>query len=237
MIGVSRRARWAGLSQSRAGAWALGVFAGALALPAHTAEAAVDHALFDREPRTLRDAWGRIRAQCRAQSPWLRHSVRLSLSLVLGFAVMQATADPHGYWILLTIVFVSQPQYAATQTRLMQRAKGTAIGLALEQRRFPWCHRGTRCTYIAFNFGQVSLPVSRGLAVVNLGCAHMDALLAWSSASALLAFAIRYAIVRGMAQCGYFFCTTHPHVWRRCRGRSPRVKRSARPAANRAIER
>ena len=34
---------------------------------------------------------------------------------MVGFALMQATADPHGYWILLTIVFVSQPQYAATQ--------------------------------------------------------------------------------------------------------------------------
>lgn len=50
---------------------------------------------------------------------------------MVGFALMQATADPHGYWILLTIVFVSQPQYAATQTRLMERAKGTAMGLAL----------------------------------------------------------------------------------------------------------
>ena len=108
------------------------VFAGALTLPPEApGAAAVDYSLFDREPRTLRDAWDRIRAQCRPQSPWLRHSVRLSLSLVVGFAVMQATADPHGYWILLTIVFVSQPQYAATQTRLMQRAKGTAMGLAL----------------------------------------------------------------------------------------------------------
>lgn len=107
------------------------VFAGALALPSDAGGAAVDHTLFDREPRTLREAWGRVRAQCRVESPWLRHSVRLSLSLVAGFAVMQATADPHGYWILLTIVFVSQPQYAATQERLLQRAKGTAIGLAL----------------------------------------------------------------------------------------------------------
>ena len=108
-----------------------GVFAGALALPAHTAEAAVDYALFDREPRSLRDAWARLRSHWQLQSPWLRHSLRLSLSLMVGFALMQATADPHGYWILLTIVFVSQPQYAATQTRLMERAKGTAMGLAL----------------------------------------------------------------------------------------------------------
>lgn len=108
-----------------------GVFAGALALPDNTAEGALDYALFDREPRSLRDAWGRVRSHWRLQSPWLRHSLRLSLSLAAGFCIMQATSDPHGYWILLTIVFVSQPQYAATQTRLMQRAKGTAIGLAL----------------------------------------------------------------------------------------------------------
>ena len=109
-----------------------GVFAGALELPAvPPADGAVDHTLFDREPRSLGDAWSRLSAQLSARSAWLRHSVRLSLSLAVGFAVMQATADPHGYWILLTIVFVSQPQYAATQTRLLQRAKGTAMGLAL----------------------------------------------------------------------------------------------------------
>lgn len=103
----------------------------ATALGGAAAGAGVDHALLDREPRSLRDAWGRVRAQLHAQSPWLRHGVRLALSLLAGFALMQATSDPHGYWILLTIVFVSQPQYAATQTRLLQRAHGTAIGLAL----------------------------------------------------------------------------------------------------------
>lgn len=104
-----------------------GVLAGALGGSAGGA----DTALFDREPRSLRDAWRRVRAQLHPQSPWLRHGVRLALSLLAGFALMQATEDPHGYWILLTIVFVSQPQYAATQARLLQRAQGTAIGLAL----------------------------------------------------------------------------------------------------------
>ena len=46
-----------------------GVFAGALTLPAHTAEAAVDYALFDREPRSLRDAWARLRSHWQLQSP------------------------------------------------------------------------------------------------------------------------------------------------------------------------
>jgi uncharacterized membrane protein (TIGR01666 family) len=44
---------------------------------------------------------------------------------------MRATNDPHGYWILLTILFVSQQQYAATLTRLVQRTTGTVLGLTL----------------------------------------------------------------------------------------------------------
>lgn len=103
------------------------VFSGALRPPAQGA----DYSLIDHEPQTLREAWARIRGQLHRQSPLWRHAVRLSLSLLLGFAVMHATKDPHGYWILLTIAFVSQPHYAATLTRLGQRAVGTVLGLAV----------------------------------------------------------------------------------------------------------
>lgn len=103
------------------------VFSGALRPPAQGA----DYSLIDHEPQTLREAWARIRDQLHRQSPLWRHAVRLSLSLLLGFAVMHATKDPHGYWILLTIAFVSQPHYAATLTRLGQRAVGTVLGLAV----------------------------------------------------------------------------------------------------------
>ncbi len=103
------------------------VFSGALRPPAQGA----DYSLIDHEPQTLREAWARIRGQLHRQSPLWRHAVRLSLSLLLGFAVMHATKDPLGYWILLTIAFVSQPHYAATLTRLGQRAVGTVLGLAV----------------------------------------------------------------------------------------------------------
>lgn len=103
------------------------VFSGALRPPAQGA----DYSLIDNEPQTLREAWARIRGQLHCQSPLWRHAVRLSLSLLLGFAVMHATQDPHGYWILLTIAFVSQPHYAATLTRLGQRLVGTVLGLAM----------------------------------------------------------------------------------------------------------
>lgn len=91
----------------------------------------VDQSLLDSHPRTLSEAWRRLRSQLSLRSVLCRHALRLSVSLMVGFAVMRLTGDPHGFWILLTIVFVSQPQYAATVTKLTQRVTGTVIGLAL----------------------------------------------------------------------------------------------------------
>jgi YccS/YhfK family integral membrane protein len=88
-------------------------------------------ALLDRGPRDLRAAWQRVREQLHGQSPLLRHGLRLALNLLLGSALVWVTQDPHAYWVLLTIVFVSQPGYADTRQRMVQRASGTAIGLCL----------------------------------------------------------------------------------------------------------
>jgi YccS/YhfK family integral membrane protein len=92
---------------------------------------ASDLSLTDHEPQTLSEAVRRIRAQMRLRSALMRHALRLSVSLVAAFALMQATHDPHGYWIVLTVVFVSQPQYGATLNRLAQRALGTVVGLSV----------------------------------------------------------------------------------------------------------
>ncbi|WP_311221329.1 MULTISPECIES: YccS family putative transporter [unclassified Acidovorax] len=90
-----------------------------------------DSSLFDRTPRSLADAWGRVRAQLHAGSPLLRHAVRLSLSLAAGYGVMQFTDPAHGYWILLATLFVCQPTYGATLSKVTQRVVGTAVGLVV----------------------------------------------------------------------------------------------------------
>lgn len=97
----------------------------------HAGGVAPELSLFDRQPQTLRDAWARVRAQLNVRSALFRHAVRLSLALVVAVGVMRATNDPHGYWILLTVVFTSQPHFAATLSRLVQRAVGTVVGLAV----------------------------------------------------------------------------------------------------------
>ncbi len=92
---------------------------------------APDLLLFDRQPQTLREAWRRLRAQLNLRSALMRHALRLSLALLVAFGVMRATQDPHGYWILLTVVFTSQPHFGATLSRAVQRAVGTVVGLAV----------------------------------------------------------------------------------------------------------
>jgi YccS/YhfK family integral membrane protein len=109
----------------------LTALAGVFATVLKTQPGPFDHSMVDSHPRSMAEAWRRLRAQFSVRAQLCRHALRLSLALVIGFAVMQLTHDPHGYWILLTIVFVSQPQYAATLKRLSQRIAGTVMGLAM----------------------------------------------------------------------------------------------------------
>nr|WP_042959331.1 YccS family putative transporter [Erwinia tasmaniensis] len=65
------------------------------------------------------------------ESSLFRHATRLSLLLCTGYALIQITGLQHGYWILLTSLFVCQPNYSATRRRLALRIIGTLTGIAL----------------------------------------------------------------------------------------------------------
>lgn len=88
-----------------------------------------DTSLLDRGPRNLAEAWGRIRQQFSARSVLLRHGLRLAVALMVAFVWMTVSGDEHGFWILLTIVFVCRPHYGDTLRRLGQRVGGTVLGL------------------------------------------------------------------------------------------------------------
>ena len=88
-----------------------------------------DTALQDIQPRTLGQFGERLFGQLSIRSPLMRHAIRLSVALSAGYALLVTTGDSYGFWILLTIVFVCQPQYGATLTRLIERIGGTVLGL------------------------------------------------------------------------------------------------------------
>lgn len=88
-----------------------------------------DHALQDNEPASVADAFARVRVRLNRRSMHFRHAVRLAAGLLAGYGVMLAIHPSHGYWILLTTLFVCQPSYGATRRRTVQRIVGTLAGL------------------------------------------------------------------------------------------------------------
>ncbi|MBX4811963.1 YccS family putative transporter [Klebsiella variicola] len=79
----------------------------------------------------LNDIWLRLRRNMSPESALFRHAVRMSLVLCAGYAFIQLTGLQHGYWILLTSLFVCQPNYNATRHRLALRIIGTLVGVAI----------------------------------------------------------------------------------------------------------
>lgn len=87
--------------------------------------------LADDSPHGLSDIWLRLSRNFTPESALFRHAVRMSLVLCVGYAIIQITGMHHGYWILLTSLFVCQPNYNATRHRLALRIIGTLVGVAI----------------------------------------------------------------------------------------------------------
>ncbi|MBT3066671.1 YccS family putative transporter [Rhodoferax sp. U11-2br] len=88
-----------------------------------------DSTLRDADPQTLAEMWRRLRQQFRPSSRRFRHGLRLSAALTAGYALLNLLDLPQGYWVLLTTVFVCQPNFSSTWLRLGQRVGGTVAGL------------------------------------------------------------------------------------------------------------
>ncbi|WBA18894.1 YccS family putative transporter [Salinivibrio kushneri] len=87
--------------------------------------------LADPDAHSLGEMAYRIRRQLTVKSLLFRHAVRLSLSLLTGYALIQGLGLEHGFWILMTIQFVCQTNYSATRSKLKERILGTVAGLLL----------------------------------------------------------------------------------------------------------
>ncbi|WP_372754099.1 FUSC family protein [Mariniflexile sp.] len=65
------------------------------------------------------------------KSPIFRHSLRLTLTMLIGFIIGHVIEMQQSYWILLTIVVIMRPSYGLTKERTKQRVVGTLIGAAI----------------------------------------------------------------------------------------------------------
>ncbi|ABR74368.1 TIGR01666 family membrane protein [Actinobacillus succinogenes] len=81
----------------------------------------------------LGNIFSRIADHFTVESQLFRHAVRLSVTVCICCClveILDLQAD-RGYWILLTVVFVCQPNYSATKIRVKQRIVGTLLGVLI----------------------------------------------------------------------------------------------------------
>ncbi|MBW3695693.1 TIGR01666 family membrane protein [Vibrio sp. T187] len=95
------------------------------------AEKLEEDTLDDTNPHTLKAMWLKIKANLNKDSMLFRHAIRMSLALTAGYAIIQGLEIEKGYWILLTTLFVCQPNYSATRQKLTARVIGTVAGLLI----------------------------------------------------------------------------------------------------------
>ncbi|HEY9221245.1 MAG TPA: FUSC family membrane protein [Lutibacter sp.] len=64
-------------------------------------------------------------------SPIFKHSLRLAVVVLLGFAIGKSFSMQNPYWILLTIIIIMRPSFGLTKSRSIHRVVGTLIGAAI----------------------------------------------------------------------------------------------------------
>lgn len=88
-----------------------------------------EHQLKDDDIKGMKDIVVRIKQNLTPESVLFRHAIRLSIVLFIGYVFIQMTNIAYGYWILLTALFVCQPNFNATKRRLYLRIIGTLVGI------------------------------------------------------------------------------------------------------------
>ncbi|SAY51844.1 YccS family putative transporter [Neisseria weaveri] len=81
------------------------------------------------ENGSLKNAWRVLVNQFNLESAVFRHAVRLAIVVFVSCVIVELLHLHLGYWILLTALFVCQPNYSATKSRVNQRIAGTILGV------------------------------------------------------------------------------------------------------------
>lgn len=72
--------------------------------------------------------WSTLRNNLSFSSTIFRHSLRLTLTILVGIVIGNLISVEKVYWILLTIVVILRPGYGLTKQRSYQRIFGTVLG-------------------------------------------------------------------------------------------------------------
>ncbi|MCJ8162761.1 YccS family putative transporter [Acinetobacter zhairhuonensis] len=91
----------------------------------------IENQLKDDDLKGWDDIVIRIKHHLTPESVLFRHAIRLSIVLLVSYVFVQVTQIQYGYWIILTALFVCQPNFNATKRRLRLRIVGTLVGIII----------------------------------------------------------------------------------------------------------
>ncbi|MGY5392216.1 YccS family putative transporter [Acinetobacter sp. NigerLNRRAM0016] len=91
----------------------------------------IENQLKDDDLKGWDDIVIRIKQHLTPESVLFRHAIRLSIVLLVSYIFVQVTQIQYGYWIILTVLFVCQPNFNATKRRLRLRIVGTLVGIII----------------------------------------------------------------------------------------------------------
>ncbi|MCX8600854.1 MULTISPECIES: YccS family putative transporter [unclassified Gilliamella] len=95
----------------------------------HLSKEQENNQLVDEELTSFYDFFAKIKHNLTIKSALFRHAIRMSVVLFVGYMVIAFSHLSHGYWIILTSLFVCQPNYSTTKYRLKLRVLGTILGI------------------------------------------------------------------------------------------------------------
>lgn len=96
-------------------------------------------------------------------SPIFKHSLRLAIVVLVGFAIGKSFSMQNPYWILLTIIIIMRPSFGLTKSRSIHRVVGTLIGAAIAVIVILITQNSTVYALIAV----ISLPLAFSLVQLN----------------------------------------------------------------------
>jgi hypothetical protein len=80
-----------------------------------------------------------LRENLTLRSHAARHAIRFGAALAIGVAIYRGFGfEHHGYWVVLTVLFVMRPEREDSYKRLLLRAVGTAVGLVIATALAEW---------------------------------------------------------------------------------------------------
>jgi hypothetical protein len=86
-----------------------------------------------------RPALALLRENLTLRSHAARHAIRFGAALAIGVAIYRGFGfEHHGYWVVLTVLFVMRPEREESYKRLLLRAVGTAVGLVIATALAEW---------------------------------------------------------------------------------------------------